>query len=179
IKGFAPLMGEFLQRFHLTADDFDQETWADFVRAFFDSLPERVCTGPKGEKTEDLIRVLRRTLEKKYGPIAMSVGGSCMLVAMAGLPSTGKTTLAVRLASELGGIVLSKDTVRAALFPFSVLDYSQGQDDLCMAAIYQAAAQILKSHPEQVVIIDGRTFSRPYQVNDLLDLARSVRQTPI
>ncbi len=36
-----------------------------------------------------------------------------MLIALAGLPATGKSTLAARLANELGGVVLSKDTVRA------------------------------------------------------------------
>jgi predicted kinase len=47
-----------------------------------------------------------------------------MLIAMAGLPASGKSTLAARLASELAGVVLSKDQVRAALFPPPVLDSS-------------------------------------------------------
>jgi repressor LexA len=68
-EAFAPMVWDFLHKFHLTGDDFDQESWTEFVRAFFDSLPERVCSGPKGEKTERLIRVLRRVLEKKFGPI--------------------------------------------------------------------------------------------------------------
>jgi repressor LexA len=68
-KAFAPMVGEFLQRFHLSGDDFDGESWSEFVRAFFDSLPERVCQGPKGEKTDNLIRIVRQTLEKKYGPL--------------------------------------------------------------------------------------------------------------
>ena len=40
-----------------------------------------------------------------------------MLVAMAGLPGTGKSTLAASLAESLGGVVLSKDVVRTAPLP--------------------------------------------------------------
>ncbi len=67
-----------------------------------------------------------------------------MLIAMAGLPGTGKSTLAERLKAELGAVVLNKDEVRAVLFPPPVLDYSAAQDDLCMAAIYAAAAAIIR-----------------------------------
>ena len=70
-----------------------------------------------------------------------------MLIAMAGLPGTGKTTLASALARETGGVVLGKDPVRAALFPGPALDYSTEQDDLTMAAIYAAAGHLRKSQP--------------------------------
>lgn len=63
-----------------------------------------------------------------------------MLIALAGLPGTGKSTLAARLATELNGVVLSKDQVRAALFPSPVLDYSATEDEICMDAIFTAAA---------------------------------------
>jgi predicted kinase len=39
------------------------------------------------------------------------------LVIMAGLPGTGKSTISRVLAAEVGGLVLDKDNVRAALFP--------------------------------------------------------------
>ena len=65
---------------------------------------------------------------------------------MAGLQGTGKSTLAARLAAALGGVVLSKDTVRAALFPPPALDYSAAQDDASMAAVYSAAWLILRDH---------------------------------
>ena len=42
---------------------------------------------------------------------------------MAGLPGTGKTQLSEALASRLGGIVFSKDKVRAALFGLGAIDY--------------------------------------------------------
>ncbi len=100
-----------------------------------------------------------------------------MLVAMAGLPGTGKSTLAEALAEKLGAVVLDKDRVRAALFPAPVLDYSAAQDDVTMAAIYRAAAAILGANRRQVVILDGRTFLRPGQVRDLLALAGSIGET--
>jgi adenylylsulfate kinase len=97
-----------------------------------------------------------------------------MLVAMAGLPGSGKSTLAACLDERLGAAVLNKDRVRAALFPPRVLDYSAGQDEVAMAAIYQDAAAILQANPAQVVIIDGRTFLRAGQLQPLLDLAASL-----
>jgi adenylylsulfate kinase len=101
-----------------------------------------------------------------------------MLIVMAGLPGTGKSTLAARLAAELGAVVLNKDAVRAALFPPPVLDYSLAQDDLTMAAIYRAAAHILRTRPDIAVILDGRTFLSGYQVRDLLALADSLGERP-
>ncbi len=101
-----------------------------------------------------------------------------MLIAMAGLPGTGKSTLASRLAEELGGVVLSKDTVRSALFPPPVLDYSTEQGDIAMAAVYRAAAYLRTTFPRRAVILDGRTFLRAYQVRDLFALAASLRETP-
>lgn len=93
-----------------------------------------------------------------------------MLVAMAGLPGTGKSTLAARLAALSGGVVLSKDAVRAALFPAPVLDYSRAQDDLAMAAVFAAARHLRATRPEVPVFLDGRTFLKAYQVRDLLTL---------
>ena len=96
--------------------------------------------------------------------------GQRMLIAMAGLPGSGKSTIATCLERELGAIVLDKDRVRAALFPPRVLDYSAGQDDITMAAIYQAVRAIHKANAGQTVVIDGRTYLRPGQVRSLLSL---------
>jgi adenylylsulfate kinase len=101
-----------------------------------------------------------------------------MLVAMAGLPGSGKSTLAARLAQRLGAVVLDKDRVRAALFPPGVLDYSDVQDDVTMAAVYQAAAAILRADPPRAVVLDGRTFLRPGQVGPLLALADALGERP-
>jgi predicted kinase len=102
-----------------------------------------------------------------------------MLIAMAGLPGTGKSTLADRLAATLNGVILSKDVVRAALFPPPVLDYSPAQDDAAMSVVFAAARIILAADPNRVVILDGRTFRRSAQVADLLAIARDIGQEPV
>jgi predicted kinase len=43
---------------------------------------------------------------------------------MVGLPATGKSTTPGGLAAALDAVILSKDEVRAAVFPPQVLDYS-------------------------------------------------------
>jgi predicted kinase len=102
-----------------------------------------------------------------------------MLIAMAGLPGAGKSTLAVRLAAALGGVVLSKDVVRSALFPPPVLDYSAAQDDVAMGAVFAAARLLLTADPVRVVILDGRTFRKSAQVADLLALGRELGRQPL
>lgn len=97
-----------------------------------------------------------------------------MLIAMAGLPGSGKSAIAARLAAELGGVVLSKDEVRRTLFPPLVLDYSTAENDIAMAAIFQAAAFIRRAFSQHAVIIDGRTFLRSSQIRDLEVLAGSL-----
>lgn len=94
-----------------------------------------------------------------------------MLIAMAGLPGTGKSTLAARLAEALGGVVLSKDVVRAALFPAPVIDYSATQDHIAMTAVYSAAEYVIAFQPPRPVFLDGRTFSKPGQFDAPLALA--------
>jgi predicted kinase len=110
--------------------------------------------------------------------MARGEGGPTVLIAMAGLPGTGKSTLAACLERELEAVVLDKDRVRAALFPPRVLDYSEAQNDIAMAAIYRAAAAILRADPRQTVILDGRTFLRSSQVRELLELASALGETP-
>ena len=86
-----------------------------------------------------------------------------MIVMMAGLPGTGKSTVARALAERIKGAVLDKDVIRAALFAPSHIEYSREQDDFCQAIMLQAAAYLLGKNPSLHVILDGRTFSRRYQ----------------
>lgn len=96
-----------------------------------------------------------------------------MLIAMAGLPGTGKSTLARQIAESIRGVVLCKDIVRATLFPAPVVDYSAEQDEIAMRAIYSAAGAIHRAYPDIPVLIDGRTFSRARQIRDLIAAAES------
>ena len=70
-----------------------------------------------------------------------------MLVALAGLPGTGKIPSAAALRDAPGAVVLNKDEVRAVLFPRPVLDYSAEQNDIAMRAIYGAAAASFRPIP--------------------------------
>jgi predicted kinase len=99
-----------------------------------------------------------------------------MLIAMAGLPGTGKSTLAQNLADACSGIVLNKDIIRAALFPITLIEYSTRQDDFCMSILFQVASYMLQNDPSLYVIVDGRTFSRKYQVEALDQLAEEINK---
>ncbi len=102
-----------------------------------------------------------------------------MLIVMAGLPGTGKSTIAGQLAKRLNALVLNKDEIRSKLFSNEKIDFSQEQDDLCMEVVYLATRYILKANPEQPVVIDGRTFSRSYQVEQLLLRASALHVKPV
>jgi predicted kinase len=86
-----------------------------------------------------------------------------MIVIMAGLPGTGKSTVARSLARRLSGAVLDKDIIRAALFAPAQVEYSQVQDDFCQEIMLQTAAYLLGKNLSLHVLLDGRTFSRRYQ----------------
>jgi predicted kinase len=96
-----------------------------------------------------------------------------MLLIMAGLPATGKTTLARAIARRVGGVVLDKDALRAALFPPEMIEYSTTQDDFVVTLMLQAAAHLLDGEPRRLVILDGRPFAREYQVEAVVRMAES------
>jgi adenylylsulfate kinase len=95
------------------------------------------------------------------------------LIAMAGLPGTGKSTLARALAASIDAHVLDKDVVRAALFGPDRVEYSRAQDDHCVRTIYDTIEHLRERGRERFVILDGRTHSRRDQVGALVDFATS------
>jgi adenylylsulfate kinase len=99
-----------------------------------------------------------------------------MLVLMAGLPGAGKSTLSRALAAELDGTVIDKDTVRAALFTPPDIEYSTEQDDFCMAVMLKVAGYLLRKDPARIVFLDGRTFSRNYQLKRATGFADAITQ---
>lgn len=95
---------------------------------------------------------------------------------MAGFPGTGKTTLARALASRTGGRVINKDEVRHALFLPEEIEYSSRQDDFCLRGMLQLAQYILVRGSVRFVFLDGRPFSRRYQIENVIAAANSMRQ---
>src|SRR5690349_17021929 len=100
-----------------------------------------------------------------------------MIVLMAGLPATGKSTLARELARRTSGRVLSKDEVRHALFLPGEIEYSTRQDDFCLQLMLETAAYLLARKPAQKIFLDGRPFSRRYQIDNVLTAAVSLQQS--
>ncbi len=99
-----------------------------------------------------------------------------MIIVMAGLPGTGKSTLGRELSLRLSATVLSKDEIRHALFEPRDVEYSTEQDDFCMEVMLQTAAYVLRKYPDRIVILDGRTFSRRYQVERVVEVATQLSQ---
>lgn len=99
-----------------------------------------------------------------------------MLILMAGLPGTGKSTLSRALAAELGGTVIDKDQVRASLFSPADIEYSTEQDDFCMAVMLKVAGYLFRKDQSRIVLVDGRTFSRTYQLKRATGFAEAISQ---
>lgn len=99
-----------------------------------------------------------------------------MIVLMAGLPGTGKTTLARELAARISGRILSKDDIRHAIFSADEIEYSSRQDDFCVQIMLETAAFLLQKEPARCIFLDGRPFSRRYQIENVLVAAASLHQ---
>ena len=99
-----------------------------------------------------------------------------MIVLMAGLPGTGKTTLAREVAARTAGRVLSKDAIRHAIFSPEEIEYSSRQGDFCVRLMLETAAYLLTLNPARIIFLDGRPFSRRYQIENVLATAASLHQ---
>lgn len=86
---------------------------------------------------------------------------------MAGLPGVGKSTLACALATRLHAVVLSKDRIRAGLFPPSHVDYTPAQNDFCIDVMYRTTEWLLRRDHDLAVILDGCTYTRVNQIATL------------
>ncbi len=95
-----------------------------------------------------------------------------MIVAFAGLPGTGKSTLARALARQVPAVILDKDPIRAALFPAGEIEYSTRQDDFCMGIVLQVAGYLLEKDPQKIIFLDGRPFTRRYQLQQVIDFCQ-------
>lgn len=99
-----------------------------------------------------------------------------MIILMAGLPGTGKTTLVRELALRTNGRVLNKDEFRHSLFTSEEIEYSSRQDDFVLEIMLQIAGDLLERDRARRIFLDGRTFSRRYQIENVIAAADSLRQ---
>lgn len=99
-----------------------------------------------------------------------------MIVVMAGLPGSGKSTLARGLSLRLPALVISKDEIRTRLFTPEEIDYSPDQDGVCFHEMLKHAEAFLARSPGQWVVLDGRTFSRSRDMEQVMALADRLRQ---
>lgn len=99
-----------------------------------------------------------------------------MIVLMAGLPGSGKTAVARALAARTSGRVLSKDEVRHAIFLPDEIEYSSQQDDFCLQLLLEIAGYLWSRNPKRTIFLDGRPFSRRYQIENVLAAAASLHQ---
>jgi len=94
------------------------------------------------------------------------------LIVFAGLPGTGKSSLARRLGARLGCPVFDKDRLREALFGPDFVEYTREQDDRCIEALLCVLAGEARAGTRRFAILDGRTFARAGQTQRLEEFAR-------
>ncbi len=91
-----------------------------------------------------------------------------IVYAVCGLPGTGKTHHAQRLARETGAFILSRDAIRTELF--SAPDFSAEEKEAVFRVLIERAGRLLRAGED--VILEGMPFSRRCERDCVRLLAR-------
>jgi adenylylsulfate kinase len=81
--------------------------------------------------------------------------------------------LAAALSQRLGAALFDKDRIRFELFGPDRIVYSRAQDDACCRTMHERAEQAFAAGTS-IVVFDGRTYSKRYQIDDLERFAARV-----
>ena len=84
-----------------------------------------------------------------------------MIIIVCGLPGTGKTTLAKKIAKHFKGKYLNTDSVRMDLFP-NGRNYSQNEKDRVYEELIKKAKKENKE-TEKVIVLDGTFYLKKYR----------------
>lgn len=90
-----------------------------------------------------------------------------VVIALMGLPGSGKTTIAAALARERGLAVISRDAIRAAMF--CPCRFTEPEKQAAYRALLLAVAGCLDLG--RSCLIDGMTFSRASEVEEVRAIA--------
>jgi predicted kinase len=92
-----------------------------------------------------------------------------VVIALMGLPGSGKTTIAERLARERNLSVVSRDALRAAMF--RPCGFTELEKQTAYRALLLGIAACLELG--RSCVVDGMTFSRASEVEDVRRLAQT------
>ncbi|MET9779324.1 AAA family ATPase [Streptomyces sp. NPDC006367] len=96
-----------------------------------------------------------------------------MIVALGGLPFTGKSTLARALADAIPGVLLDTAALRKVLFP-NLVAVPPELNDWLYEGVLKAASWNLDTVPGTVIVLDGRPLTRNRDVLSLRRFASSL-----
>ncbi len=187
--GRADLGAAFVDAYERASQDADLLVLLDFYRCYRAFVRGKVLglrllqNGRTPEETTALVDDASAYFElaRAYADRARHPGDR-LLVAVMGLPASGKTTLARALAGRLGLVHLSSDVIRkelAGLRPTEHVEeafgkglYGATMTRLTYAALLRRAGRWLRR--DQSVVLDA-TFGRPTHRAALIQLARRSR----
>jgi len=101
------------------------------------------------------------------------------LIIISGLPATGKSTLARRLATQFALPLMTKDMIKETLYGvlgYSDLSHSRRLGQACMVLLYQFAEAVLRTQHSCVI---ESTFHPEFSPSDLLRLQQRCLFVPL